>query len=84
VRNRLGIIAYDVLTARRLSAILYHFEHNIKREFNPYDHDCPQEYIIPLVGNDVPDAPKVGLEDGYLTLSKSDLFDNHFSCLEKT
>lgn len=40
----------------------------IKREFNPLDGDCEEEFEIPLRG--APEMPHIGLEEGHLKLTK--------------
>lgn len=45
-----------------------HFENHIKRQFNPLDKNCSDTYEVPFAG--APDAPDIGLEDGYLTVSQ--------------
>ena len=67
VRNRLGRRAYSILTSKCIAGSLRYFE-SIKRDFNPYDADCETEFDIPLRG--ALNFPEIGLEDGYLRLSK--------------
>jgi hypothetical protein len=42
----------------------------IKKEFDPFEGDCEEEYEIPIKG--APEMPEIGLEEGYLKLSKYD------------
>jgi hypothetical protein len=58
----------SLLTERRLAESRRHFDSAIKRQYNPYDDHGETEFEIPLTG--APDVPDVGLEEGYLTLSK--------------
>ena len=67
--RKLGALAASTLTARRLNEAIKYFENSIKRAFNPFDEaSCEAEYDIPLSG--LKDIPSIGLEDGYLKLSK--------------
>src|SRR5271169_81299 len=50
-----------------ISRTLGSFEH-IKQEFNPYEAECEMEYEIAIPG--APDVPEIGLEEGYLMLSR--------------
>ena len=45
-----------------------HFDSFIKRQFNPLDPDCEDEYEIPFAGS--ADIPDIGLEAGYLKIRK--------------
>ena len=45
-----------------------YFEDSIKREFNPYDPFCETEYEVSL-GN-VGDVPSIGLNEGYLKVTR--------------
>jgi hypothetical protein len=67
IRNKLGPKADSILTKKAAVDCLKNFE-NIKREFNPYDQDCENEYEIPIKG--APEMPEIGLEEGHLKLSK--------------
>ena len=58
-----------ILTTRRLTDLLRYFDTNIKRTFNPLASRCATEYEIAIGG--VADIPEIGLEDGYLTLTRS-------------
>jgi hypothetical protein len=69
LRRKLGDQAATILTAKRINEAIRFFENNIKRVFNPYDSMCETEFEVPL--NNVPDIPDIGLQDGYLKLSKS-------------
>jgi hypothetical protein len=68
LRNKFGEQADTILTERRLAEANRHFDTVIKRQYNPYDENCEAEFEIPL--NGAPDLPDVGLEEGYLALSK--------------
>jgi hypothetical protein len=37
-------------------------------EFDPFEDDCEEEYEIHVKG--APEMPEIGLEEGYLKLSK--------------
>ena len=58
----------DVLTGKMLSNAVRSFEGAIKFQFDPYSDDGNLEYEIPLRG--APDMPNIGLEDGYLKVSR--------------
>lgn len=45
-----------------------YFENSVKRAFNPYEEACETEFEAPMGG--AGDVLEVGLEDGYLRLSK--------------
>jgi hypothetical protein len=44
------------------------FEGAMKFQFDPFSEDCDAEFEVPLRG--APDIPKIGLEDGYLKISR--------------
>jgi hypothetical protein len=44
------------------------FDCSFKVDFDPYSPDCEDEYEVPLPG--APNIPSMGLEEGYLKLSK--------------
>lgn len=73
IRRKLGARSSSILTDKRLKDAMKYFENSIKREFNPYDdsrgHERDDEFDIPL-GN-AKDIPSLGLEDGYLKMSRS-------------
>lgn len=68
LHRKLGAQANSILTRKSLEYAIRYFERSIKRSFNPYDAYCDTEYDVPLPG--APDVLAIGLEDGYLTLSK--------------
>jgi hypothetical protein len=51
-----------------MAELVRYFDSSIKRQFNPYDPACDTEFEVSIAG--VSDIPRIGLEDGYLTLSK--------------
>ena len=57
------------LSEKALAQAVKTFESAIKIKFDPYGDDCDDEYEIPVRG--VKDIPEIGLEDGYLKISKS-------------
>jgi hypothetical protein len=67
LRKRLGKDADRVLTKKNLSAALEKFD-TIKRQFNPIDGDCHEEYEIYLRG--APELPNIGLSENHLKLTK--------------
>lgn len=69
VRKKLGTHADGVLNARTLKEALNNFENNIKCQFNSLSRDCDEEFEVLCPGAD--DIPSVGLEGGYLRLTKS-------------
>jgi hypothetical protein len=69
LRARTGdFFAHSVRATRSLREAQRHFETWIKSQYNGYDEDNEEEYIIPLVG--WPDQPEIALEDGFLKLSR--------------
>jgi len=58
----------EVLTPKRLSAAVKHFEGELKFKFNLYDEDVDNSFEFPLPG--APDIPDIGLEGGTLTIKK--------------
>jgi hypothetical protein len=73
IRNKLGAKADTILTKKTAVECLRYFE-SIKREFNPYDPDCENDFEIPIRG--APEMPEIGLEEGHLKLSKSFLVED--------
>lgn len=65
-----------VLTPKRIAKAVECFENHIKTKFNLYDNvggdKVPFEIDLP----GAPDIPGVGLNDGYLTLSKFSTLEN--------
>lgn len=79
LRDKLGALAKTILTPKRINEAIRFFENTIKRAFNPLDPmSCDSEYEIPLAG--AKDVPRIGLEDGYLRLSRLNLLV-HWSLL---
>jgi hypothetical protein len=68
LRRKLGVHADSILTDRPIGELLRYFDNNIKRTFNPLGHRCAAEYEIGITG--VTNIPDIGLEDGYLTLTR--------------
>lgn len=66
IRSRLGRDADSILNPRVSAEIISQFE-TIKRRFNPYEGG-EDDYDVPLRG--APEMPHIGLEEGYLKLSK--------------
>jgi hypothetical protein len=66
LRKKFGQHAKTILDGKRVTALVRHFDSTIKREYNPFDPDCDNEFEIPLAG--VTDIPELGIEDGYLRL----------------
>lgn len=69
LRKKLGKNAKRILTPESLEEPMGKFDSTIKRQFNPYEADCEDEYQIRLSGNP-PDIPEAGLEAGYLKVTK--------------
>ena len=57
-----------MLNDKRRIELRRHFDSFIKRQFNPLDPDCEDEYEIPFAG--AADIPDIGLEAGYLKVRK--------------
>jgi hypothetical protein len=70
LRNKLRRNATKILTPERLVEPIDSFDTVLKRQFNPYDKDCEDEYQIRFSGPSPPDIPEVGLEAGYMKLTK--------------
>jgi hypothetical protein len=68
LRKRFGKERETLLTEKRMAALVRHFDSSVKRQYDPFDPICETEFEIPIAG--VPDIPEIGLEDGYLTLSR--------------
>jgi hypothetical protein len=68
LRRKLGVHADSILTDRPIGELLRYFDNNIKRTFNPLGPRCAAEYEIGIAG--VMNIPDIGLEDGYLTLTR--------------
>jgi hypothetical protein len=68
VRSKLGSRHTDIMIERRRAEVLKHFDSTIKCQFNPLVPGCEEEHEIPLHG--VEDILSIGLEAGFLTLSK--------------
>lgn len=70
-----------VLTPKRLMEAVRNFEGNLKFSFDPFSEECEDEFEVPLPG--APDIPRVGLEEGYIKLSKHRAFISEPNFLEK-
>ena len=68
IHSMMGTLAPEIITERRLEEAKRCFETTIKCVFNPLAPDCEDEYEIPLPG--ARDVLPIGLEGGYLALSK--------------
>ena len=68
LRQKFGGRAQSILTSKRLADAVRFFENSIKVAFNPYDDWSENEFDVALGAVD--DIPEIGLEDGYLKLSK--------------
>ena len=66
IRQRLGREATSILTPRVAAEIISQFD-TLKRRFNPYEGGS-DEYDLPL--RSAAEMPHIGLEEGYLKLSK--------------
>jgi len=67
LRQRLGS-RYDDLKPKSQENAMNAFEMNIKFTLNPYAQNCPSSVEIPVRG--LPNDPSIGLDDGYLPVSK--------------
>jgi hypothetical protein len=56
------------INPRSLPEALKTFDRFLMTEFNPLSEDCDKQYEVPLPG--VWDVPSIGLENGYLIISK--------------
>jgi hypothetical protein len=68
LRKKLGGRAPSILTSKRLAQAMRFFESSIKAAFNPYDDYSGNNFDVPI--GTVVDIPEIGLEDGYLTLTR--------------
>jgi hypothetical protein len=68
LREKLGGKAESILTSKRLVEAVRFFESSIKVAFNPYDEYTEDEFEVPM--GSIGDVLEIGLEDGYLKLSK--------------
>jgi hypothetical protein len=78
INSKLGSFAVEVLDERRVAEAKRCFESSIKCNFNPLASYCEDQYEIPLPG--ARDIPCMGLEGGFLTLSK---YIPLFSCSDR-
>jgi len=67
LRQKLGPKAEETLKARTLAEALRNFETQIKCQFNPLGI-CQGFFEVPIPG--APDLPDIGLEGGFITLSR--------------
>ena len=65
----IGDTADSILTRKCIVETVRQFD-TIKKEFDPFEGDCEEEYEIPIKG--APEMPEIGLTEGYLKLSKYD------------
>jgi hypothetical protein len=72
LRRKLGRWADEVLTTSCLEEAFSMFDTRVKCQFNPLSGDCEREYRIPLPG--APNVVHLGLDGGFLRLSKYNLF----------
>jgi hypothetical protein len=63
----LGKHADSILT-KSVPAEVNKFFDTLKRDFDPYDQECEEEYELPL--KDAPERPEVGVSEGAMTLKK--------------
>jgi hypothetical protein len=68
LRRKLGARANEILTSKKLLSARKQFDNTIKTSFNPFDSNCDQEFEISI--HQAPELPELGLEDGYLKLTK--------------
>lgn len=67
LHQRLGSRA-DILTPKMIQNAVKTFEGNVKFQFDPYSDGCEAEFEFPLRG--APDIPSIGLEEGYIKVSR--------------
>lgn len=67
LRKKVGTKAEAILTPKNLRSALDNFQ-RIKGEFDPYSDDSELVYEFFLRG--APEMPDIGLEEGYLKVSK--------------
>ena len=70
LHDRLGEHSREVLTPKRIREAVRNFEGTLKLTFDHFDQSCDETFEIPLPG--APDIPTLGLEEGYLKLSRCD------------
>jgi len=68
LRSKFGDKADSILTDRRRDDLIKHFDTEIKKKFNPLGQKCAAEWEIQVAG--VTDDPDIGIEDGYLMITK--------------
>lgn len=68
VRGKLGNMATELLRPTKLRELLQFYERGIERFFNPLDADCESEFELPFM--DAPDIPEIGLDGGFLRVSR--------------
>jgi hypothetical protein len=64
---KLGRFA-DSILVKSVPADVNKFFDTFKREFDPYDIECENEYEIPL--KNTTERPEVGISEGFLALKK--------------
>jgi hypothetical protein len=69
LRQKLGPRAQEILKPKTLADAARYFETEIKCQFNPLGLSGQGPFEVPI-GGLAPDMPEIGLEGGYLTLSK--------------
>jgi hypothetical protein len=75
IRKKFEGVGGRLLHERRLADILRHFDSYIKRQFNPLDPSCDTVFDISI--GDIQDIPQIDICDGYMTLSKSGISNQH-------
>ena len=68
LRTKLQRWADDILTTACLEDAFNMFDTRVKCQFNPLSRNCEADYRIPLPG--APSLPHIGLDGGYLRLSR--------------
>jgi hypothetical protein len=69
LREKFGHARFEHLVKpRTMDEAMSYFNHAIKPSFNPYNEDEEWEHEIPMSG--MQDIPTIGLEAGYLQLTR--------------
>jgi hypothetical protein len=67
IREKFERVGINLLGDKRLAAMVQQFNNTIKRQFNPFDPMAQTDFEI---GIGIQDEPLIGLNDGYLALTR--------------
>jgi hypothetical protein len=73
IKGKLGARQVSLWTSKRATDSAKHFDTSIKRQFNPYGENEDIDFEIPFYK--APDVPEIGLESGYLAVTRYTLLN---------